>query len=78
MIDWLRQRGVTASPEVDQLMNSASERAKRTWSDGVANRVLTYHLKPADAVSPDRCVRIYFDWDDARKIVVVAYIGRHL
>jgi len=35
------------------------------------------HLKPNDALSPDRCVRIYFDWDDATRQVIVGWVGRH-
>lgn len=64
-LEWLKQRNVSASLE--------GEGVKRTWG----GREYEWHLKPADAVSPDRCVRIYFDWDEASKRIFVGWIGRH-
>lgn len=64
-LEWLKQRNVAASLE--------GEGVKRTWS----GREYEWHLKPADAVSPDRCVRIYFDWDEASKRIFVGWVGRH-
>ena len=75
MFEWFRQRNVSASDEGENL--SAREMAARTWHDGVKRRLFVWHLKPAEAVAPDRCVRIYFEWDDEREVVVVGWVGRH-
>ncbi len=64
-LDWLKRRNISASQE--------GEGVTRLWS----GRVYDWHLKPAEAVSPDRCIRIYFDWDDAGKRMVVGWVGRH-
>jgi hypothetical protein len=34
-------------------------------------------LKPSDGTAPDKCVRIYFDWDEGRSKFVIGWIGRH-
>ncbi len=50
----------------------------RTWDDGAgARREFELHLKPAEGTSPDRCVRIYFDYDETAQRAVVGWIGRH-
>lgn len=75
---WLLARGVVVSPEDETTRNSATEMARRRWDDGRgAKRQFELHLKPADAVAPDRCVRIYFDYDDALRKTVVGWVGRH-
>lgn len=76
-IIWLRDRGVSASAESDAVKNSSSEMAKRTWRDGAGRRAFDFHLKPNEAVAPDRCVRIYFDYDEELGKVIVGWIGRH-
>jgi hypothetical protein len=76
-IMWLRDRGVSASSESETVRNSTAEMAKRTWRDGVGRRPFDLHLKPNEAVAPDRCVRIYFDFDDGRGKVIVGWVGRH-
>jgi hypothetical protein len=73
--EWFRQRNVSASDESENL--SKGEKLARTWHDGTGRRVFVWHLKPAEAVAPDRCTRIYFDWDDQRKVVAVGWVGRH-
>lgn len=65
MLEWLKQRNVSASLE--------GEGTERCWG----GRAYEWHLKPADAVSPDRCVRIYFDWDEPSKRIVIGWVGRH-
>lgn len=64
-LEWLKQRNISASQE--------GEGVRRAWS----GREYDWHLKPSDGVSPDRCVRIYFDWDEAAKRTVVGWVGRH-
>jgi hypothetical protein len=76
-IMWLRDRGVTTSAESETVKNSSTEMAKRTWRDGVGRRAFEFHLKPNEAVAPDRCVRIYFDYDEKRGKVIVGWVGRH-
>jgi hypothetical protein len=76
-LKWLNQRGIVASGEGEVVRKSKSEMAARTWNDGVADRQFNLHLKPVEAVSPDRCVRIYFDFDDESGKTVVGWLGRH-
>lgn len=75
--NWLSQNGVDASQESKTIRRNGKEMAKRTWNDGSAPRKFEFHLKPSEATSPDRCVRIYYDWDDSRKQFIVGWIGRH-
>lgn len=77
MIKWLRNRGHDASGESDTIRNSDAEMQKRTWHDGKSRRRFEMHLKPNDGASPDRCARIYFDWDDRARKVVIGWVGRH-
>jgi hypothetical protein len=77
VILWLRERGVNCSSESQTTLNSTAEMGRRTWSDGRSQRKFEKHLKPSDGTSPDRCVRIYFDYDDVTKMTVVGYVGRH-
>jgi len=84
---WLRDRGISASIESDTIKNSKAEMTKRTWHDGTKKRAFNFHLKPNEASAPDRCVRVYFDLEDARDDgstasadqtrVVVGWVGRH-
>jgi hypothetical protein len=77
MILWLRGQGLKASNESETTLNSASEMRKRTWHDGQARRPFEQHLKPSEGTSPDRCVRIYFYYDEDKKKTVVGWVGRH-
>lgn len=76
-MDWLDARGVTASIESETIKGSASERRHRTWDAGTERRFFDLHLKPNEATHPDRCVRIYFDYDESMQCVVVGWVGRH-
>jgi hypothetical protein len=77
-IKWLEARGVIASGESETIRNSAAEQTKRTWDDGAGSkRCFDLHLKPSDATSPDRCVRIYFDYDDASGKTIIGWVGAH-
>jgi hypothetical protein len=77
MIQWLRKNGVAASNESETVQNNKDEMKKRTWHDGRGPRRFEMRLKPTEAAHPDRCVRVYFDWDDASEKAVVGWIGRH-
>jgi hypothetical protein len=77
MVIWLKELGLKASGESDSILNDQVEMRKRTWHDGHRRRPFEKHLKPTDATSNDRCVRIYFDFDESLRKTVVAYIGRH-
>ena len=75
---WLRDRGVDVSGESRTDRNSPTHIAKRTWDDGSGTRrVFESHLKPSDSTSPDRCVRIYFDYDEPTQKTIVGWVGRH-
>lgn len=77
-IKWLESRGVIASSESETVLKSSREQEARTWDDGGgAKRPFNFHLKPSEATSPDRCVRIYFDYDEGRQKTVVAWVGTH-
>ena len=77
-INWLEDKGVTASGESDTIRNSPKERQVRTWDDGSGERRLfDLHLKPSDATSPDRCVRIYFEYDDQICKMIIGWVGAH-
>lgn len=77
MLDWLKSRGIRASSESESVHNSASEMAKRTWRVNGQSRRFEMHLKPTDGTSPDRCVRIYFDYDSGEGRTIVGWVGRH-
>jgi hypothetical protein len=73
-IKWLQQRGVTASIESETVRKSGG----RKWDDGTGKSMsFDLHLKPSDATAPDRCVRIYFDFDETRGKTIVGWVGRH-
>jgi hypothetical protein len=74
---WLEEMGVTCSGESETIRNSPERMRRRRWHDGTGDRQFEMHLKPNEALGPDRCVRIYFDWDNAARQVVVGWIGRH-
>lgn len=77
MLKWLQLRNVTGSGESQTVRNADGERRKRTWDAAGEQRVFETHLKPSDGVHPDRCVRIYFDYDEARQKAIVGWVGRH-
>ena len=76
-IQWLNDRNVHASGESETIRNSSAERSKRQWRGREKPQYFENHLKPSDAVSPDKCVRIYFDYEQETKMVIVGWIGRH-
>ena len=76
-IMWLRNHGINASGESETVLNSDSEMKKRTWHDGDKMSRFEQHLKPSDVVSPDKCVRIYFDYDETSEVVRIGWIGQH-
>ena len=75
IVQWLKDRGVHVSGESETIRNSRAEIKERTWHDGQKRREFDLHLKPSDATSPDRCVRIYFDWNAEKKKIVVGWVG---
>jgi hypothetical protein len=77
VIQWLANKGVVASNESETVKRNRVEMKKRTWHDGRWPREFEMHLKPTEAAHPDRCPRIYFDWDEASAKVVIGWVGRH-
>lgn len=74
MIKWLDSKGLSVSTESETVMNSGARR----WPDGAGlSRPFKFHLKPSEATAPDRCVRIYFDFDENRGRTIIGWIGRH-
>jgi hypothetical protein len=76
-VKWFNNQGFRASGESETTKSSADERRKRTWHDGSGRRVFDLHLKPTEGVHPDRCVRIYLDYDEQRNVALVGWVGRH-
>ncbi len=74
---WLRDEGLQVSRESETVANSAAEKMKRTWHDGDGYRCFNKHLKPTAATARNRCVRIYFEWNEARDRYAVGWIGIH-
>ncbi len=80
MIQWLREKvgSQRASGEGETTKKCKAEMRKRTWDWGNGETFkFELHLKPSDGTSPDRCVRIYFDWCEKRKKIIIGWIGRH-
>ena len=75
---WLTEQRISVSGESETTGGSAVQMSKRTWDDGCGNkRIFHYHLKPNEGTSPDRCVRIYFEYEKASQKTIVGWIGRH-
>lgn len=77
-VQWLNGRGAITSGEGERVENNKTERQARTWDRGDGSRgVFLLHTKPNDSTSPDKCVRIYFDWCEKRQKYVVGWVGPH-
>ena len=77
-IKWLESRGVMATGESETIRNSPREQQARTWEDGSgAKRAFDLHLKPSEATAQDRCVRVYFDYDEQRRKTIIGWVGKH-
>lgn len=77
VFEWLSDRGIAASNESDLVENNKVERQKRTWGDGIGRRFFTAHLKPNENTGPDKCVRVYYEFDESMGKIIVGWIGRH-
>ncbi|WP_349371438.1 hypothetical protein [Salinarimonas sp.] len=78
VVTWLRENGVEASIESETTKASKAAQRERTFPFSGGREVhCELHAKPADGVSPDQCVRIYFQKQDARPFVLIGYVGRH-
>jgi len=76
-VKWLTDHGAICSGESETVRNSPREQGLRTWGDGYGGRkYYDLHLKPNEATSPGRCVRIYFDYDEGSQKHVVGWVGR--
>lgn len=77
-VQWFNAKGVTASGESETIENSADSRRARTWECGGGEKTFfSLHLKPTDGTAPDKCVRIYFLYDERTAKTVVGWVGRH-
>jgi len=77
-MQWLRERNIEVSGENETTLNSPAAMQRRTWDDGLGGRrAFTDHLKTSNATSPDRCVRIYYEWDSDAERLIVGCVGRH-
>lgn len=74
---WLKERGVNASIESETIRNSRDTMKRRTFPIDAQPTPFELHAKPNDGVSPDQCVRIYFDVQETAPHVRIGYIGRH-
>ncbi len=74
--EWLSESGVTASGEHQETMKGRGK-SERTWDFGDGtDHVFENHTKPNDAKSPNQCVRIYFEWCNDRRKIVIGSVGR--
>lgn len=76
-ISWLKNNNVDASGESDTVLRSPRHMRNRTWHDGNQRREFEFHTKLNDNVPSDRCVRIYYDYDDSIGKTIIAWVGRH-
>jgi hypothetical protein len=77
IVQWLKQRNFETSTESDTIKNSKREMAKRTWKGPNGPMEFDLHMKPKEGVSPDKCVRIYFEVEQNDGRIVVGWVGRH-
>ena len=78
MIKWLGDRGIDASGESMTKSKSPKDQKNRTWDDGCGHsRFFNFHLKVTEATAPNRCVRIYYEYDEDRQKTLVGWVGRH-
>lgn len=78
-VKWLESNGAAASIESESIRNDPSAQKARTLGDGAGGvRAFDHHLKPSDRTSPDRCVRIYFEYDDTLRKTIIGWVGAHL
>ena len=77
-VGWLQAHGINASGESETIRNSPSQMRARTWDNGSGEQIpFETHLKPSDATALDRCVRIYFDYDNKSQRTLIGWVGRH-
>lgn len=75
---WLKDRGVDGSDEEKLTRMNRNHQKARTWDDGSGSkRYFDKHLKPNEATRPDRCVRVYFEYEKSLKKTIVGWVGRH-
>ncbi|MFO0848601.1 MAG: hypothetical protein U0871_08605 [Gemmataceae bacterium] len=76
LCDWLTENGANASGEHQKTMEGKG-RTQRLWDFGNGSKhVFEKHTKPNEAAPPNQCVRIYFDWCEDRKKIVIGSVGR--
>lgn len=76
-VQWLKEHGIHASGESETILCSDKEMKKRTWAGPNGQQRFEKHLKPNDNISPDKCVRIYFESDLATNQIIIGWVGRH-
>lgn len=74
---WLKARNVEAGGESETVRNSRKAQRDRKWHDGTKRRVFDFHLKPNGGTDTDRCVRIYYRWDETELVFRIGWVGRH-
>ncbi len=76
---WLKSRtGIEVTGEAQLDSTHPKAVASRTFDDGVnGSRVFGLHFKPTNNTSPDRCVRIYFEWHKEMEVFLIGCVGRH-
>lgn len=64
--------------ESDTVMQNPRLREMRMWTYEGEKRLFTSHLALGAAASPNKHLRIYFDYDIEKDVIIIAYCGRHL
>lgn len=76
IIPLLQAEGIDCDPESNSIKKNAIANGIRNWDDGAGGtRMFLNHTRPTDATAPDRCIRIYFDWDSGKKKFIIGWIG---
>ena len=75
-IKWLRDQNFDASTESKTTKNSKKEMLKRKWNGEEGQEEFHLHLKVTEAVAPDKCVRIYFEYSRKSGKVIIGWVGR--
>jgi hypothetical protein len=69
---------VWAAKESDTTTNSAVGKAERTFTYKGQPLLMLQHLKIGVKDSPNRTLRLHFEWDPEDGVVVIGHCGPHL
>lgn len=71
VVQWLANKGVPCSGESETKKKGGLHK----WTVNGIQTPFELHLKPNEATSPDRCIRIYFDVRNFDPRIVIGFVG---